>query len=480
MTKLTICRFVHGLYLFIYLCMDIFFILMPVVFIIGIVAIALEDIVRVNKAAIAIGMSIILWMLFSFGGTDIFIYHTDEALAAIRGMIPGFDSLPLSERFDKYFEFTLVESLGDVSTTLFFVLASMAIIEIIDSHGSFDVICNYIKTTNKRSLLWIFALFTFALSAVIGDLSAVIVVITLIRRLVPYKNDRLLFASMMVVAANAGGSWSPIGDVTTLLLWTGGKITVWSQTYHLILSSFVMMLVPLCGVTLMIKRGERVEFREIPDEDYVLSHISPGLKKSIFVVGILSLALVPFFQVVLNIPPFMGVLLGLAVLWIMTDRRYYNRKSKSLQELRVSRVFARIDVSTVLFFLGILMSVASLKTAGHLSLMSGFLNRAIPEPDFIAMILGVCSSFLDNVALVAGAIGMYPTADVGPFMADGSFWTFLAYCAVTGGSILIIGSATGVTVMGLEKVSFGYYFKRITPLVILGYLAGSAIYFLLF
>lgn len=279
MTKLTICRFVHGLYLFIYLCMDIFFILMPVVFIIGIIAIALEDIVRVNKAAIAIGMSIILWMLFSFGGTDIFIYHTDEALAAIRGMIPGFDSLPLSERFDKYFEFTLVESLGDVSTTLFFVLASMAIIEIIDSHGSFDVICNYIKTTNKRSLLWIFALFTFALSAVIGDLSAVIVVITLIRRLVPYKNDRLLFASMMVVAANAGGSWSPIGDVTTLLLWTGGKITVWSQTYHLILSSFVMMLVPLCGVTLMIKRGERVEFREIPDEDYVLSHISPGLKR---------------------------------------------------------------------------------------------------------------------------------------------------------------------------------------------------------
>lgn len=188
----------------------------------------------------------------------------------------------------------------------------------------------------------------------------------------------------------------------------------------------------------------------------------------------------PFFQVVLNIPPFMGVLLGLAVLWIMTDRRYYNRKSKSLQELRVSRVFARIDVSTVLFFLGILMSVASLKTAGHLSLMSGFLNRAIPEPDFIAMILGMCSSFLDNVALVAGAIGMYPTADVGPFMTDGSFWTFLAYCAVTGGSILIIGSATGVTVMGLEKVSFGYYFKRITPLVILGYLAGSAIYFLLF
>lgn len=453
---------------------------MPVVFIVGILAIAFEDVIRVNKAAIAVGMSVILWMLFIFGGVEIFQSHSGEELEMLKKSIPGFSDLSLLQQFDRYLEFTLVESLGDVSTTLFFVLASMAIIEIIDSHGSFDVITSYIKTTNKRKLLWIFSFLTFGLSAVLGNLATVIVVVSLIRRLVPYKTDRLIFSSMIIIAANAGGSWSPIGDVTTLLLWTGGNISVWSQTYHIIIPALVMLIIPLIGSTLMLPKGANVEFREIPEEDYVLSHIDPRLKKSIFIVGILSLALVPFFQVVLNVPPFMGVLLGLAILWFMTDRRYYNRRNKTLQELRMSRVFSRIDVSTVLFFLGILMSVASLKTAGQLGMMSEYLDKTIPRPEFISIILGLCSSFLDNVALVAGTIGMYPIAASGPFMADGSFWTFLAYCAVTGGSILIIGSASGVTVMGMERISFGYYFKRFTPLALLGYAAGAAVYLLIF
>ena len=456
------------------------FVLMPVVFIVGILAIAFEDVIRVNKAAIAVGMSVILWMLFIFGGVEIFQSHSGEELEMLKKSIPGFSDLSLFQQFDRYLEFTLVESLGDVSTTLFFVLASMAIIEIIDSHGSFDVITSYIKTTNKRRLLWIFSFLTFGLSAVLGNLATVIVVVSLIRRLVPYKTDRLIFSSMIIIAANAGGSWSPIGDVTTLLLWTGGNISVWSQTYHIIIPALVMLIIPLIGSTLMLPKGANVEFREIPEEDYVLSHIDPRLKKSIFIVGILSLALVPFFQVVLNVPPFMGVLLGLAILWFMTDRRYYNRRNKTLQELRMSRVFSRIDVSTVLFFLGILMSVASLKTAGQLGMMSEYLDKTIPRPEFISIILGLCSSFLDNVALVAGTIGMYPIAASGPFMADGSFWTFLAYCAVTGGSILIIGSASGVTVMGMERISFGYYFKRFTPLALLGYAAGAAVYLLIF
>lgn len=456
------------------------FVLMPVVFIVGILAIAFEDVIRVNKAAIAVGMSVILWMLFIFGGVEIFQSHSGEELEMLQKSIPGFSDLSLLQQFDRYLEFTLVESLGDVSTTLFFVLASMAIIEIIDSHGSFDVITSYIKTTNKRRLLWIFSFLTFGLSAVLGNLATVIVVVSLIRRLVPYKTDRLIFSSMIIIAANAGGSWSPIGDVTTLLLWTGGNISVWSQTYHIIIPALVMLIIPLIGSTLMLPKGANVEFREIPEEDYVLSHIDPRLKKSIFIVGILSLALVPFFQVVLNVPPFMGVLLGLAILWFMTDRRYYNRRNKTLQELRMSRVFSRIDVSTVLFFLGILMSVASLKTAGQLGMMSEYLDKTIPRPEFISIILGLCSSFLDNVALVAGTIGMYPIAASGPFMADGSFWTFLAYCAVTGGSILIIGSASGVTVMGMERISFGYYFKRFTPLALLGYAAGAAVYLLIF
>jgi len=460
----------------IYMC----FILMPLVFIVGILAIAFEDVIRVNKAAIAVGMSVILWMLFIFGGVEIFQSHSGEELEMLKKSIPGFSDLSLFQQFDRYLEFTLVESLGDVSATLFFVLASMAIIEIIDSHGSFDVITSYIKTNNKRKLLWIFSFLTFGLSAVLGNLATVIVVIALIRRMVPYKTDRLIFSSMIIIAANAGGSWSPIGDVTTLLLWTGGNISVWSQTYHIIIPALLMLIIPLFGATLMLPKGAQVEFREIPDEDYVLSHIDPRLKKSIFIIGILSLAMVPFFQVVLNVPPFMGVLLGLAVLWFMTDRRYYNRRNKTLQELRMSRVFSRIDVSTVLFFLGILMSVASLKTAGQLGMMSEYLNKTIPDPEFISIILGLCSSFLDNVALVAGTIGMYPIAAAGPFMADGTFWTFLAYCAVTGGSILIIGSASGVTVMGMEKISFGYYFKRFTPLALLGYAAGAAAYMLIF
>lgn len=420
---------------------------MFLLFLTGVVAIAFEDRIRVNKAAVAVGMSIILWTM---------LIETASV------------------------ENTLVESLGSVSTTLFFVLASMAIIEIIDSHGAFDVIVTLIKTRNKRKLLWIISFITFAFSAVLGNLATVIIIVALVRKMIIYKEDRLIFASMVIIAANAGGSWSPIGDVTTLILWTGGNISVWSQTYHVLLPALAMMIVPLSFVTFMFGKEDSAKYYDESEDDYVLSHITPFFKKSILVVGLLSLALVPFLQVVFEIPPFMGVLFGLTVLWVMTDRLYYYRRSMGLQELRVSRVFARIDVPTVLFFLGILMSVEALKISGELTVMSSYLDKVIPKPEYISFVLGLCSSFLDNVALVAGTIGMYPLAQAGPYMADGTFWTFLAYCAVTGGSILIIGSASGVTVMGMEKISFGYYFKKFTPLALLGYVAGSAIYLILF
>lgn len=421
--------------------------IMFLLFLTGVVAIAFEDRIRVNKAAVAVGMSIILWTM---------LIETASV------------------------ENTLVESLGSVSTTLFFVLASMAIIEIIDSHGAFDVIVTLIKTRNKRKLLWIISFITFAFSAVLGNLATVIIIVALVRKMIIYKEDRLIFASMVIIAANAGGSWSPIGDVTTLILWTGGNISVWSQTYHVLLPALAMMIVPLSFVTFMFGKEDSSKYYDESEDDYVLSHITPFFKKSILVVGLLSLALVPFLQVVFEIPPFMGVLFGLTVLWVMTDRLYYYRRSMGLQELRVSRVFARIDVPTVLFFLGILMSVEALKISGELTVMSSYLDKVIPKPEYISFVLGLCSSFLDNVALVAGTIGMYPLAQAGPYMADGTFWTFLAYCAVTGGSILIIGSASGVTVMGMEKISFGYYFKKFTPLALLGYVAGSAIYLILF
>lgn len=420
---------------------------MFLLFIAGVIAIAFEDKIRVNKAAVAVGLSIILWTM-----------------------------LIETENVDQ----SVINSLGNVSTTLFFVLASMAIIEIVDSHGAFNVILSLIKTRNKRKLLWIFSFLTFTFSAVLGNLATVIIMVTLIRRMVIYKEDRLIFSSMIIIAANAGGSWSPIGDVTTLILWTGGNITVWSQVYHVILSALTMMIVPLFFVTFMFGKEDAVQYFEEDEDDYVLSHITPFFKKAILVVGLVSLAMVPILQVAFNIPPFMGVLLGLTLLWIMTDRLYYYRRSKGLQELRVSRVFSRIDISTVLFFLGILMSVEALKISGELTVMSNYLNNLIPKPEIISFVLGLCSSFLDNVALVAGTVGMYPLASAGPFMVDGSFWTFLAYCAVTGGSIMIIGSASGVTVMGMEKIPFSYYFKKFTPLAFLGYVAGAAVYMILF
>ncbi len=420
---------------------------MFLLFIAGVIAIAFEDKIRVNKAAVAVGLSIILWTM-----------------------------LIETENVDQ----SVINSLGNVSTTLFFVLASMAIIEIVDSHGAFNVILSLIKTRNKRKLLWIFSFLTFTFSAVLGNLATVIIMVTLIRRMVIYKEDRLIFSSMIIIAANAGGSWSPIGDVTTLILWTGGNITVWSQVYHVILSALTMMIVPLFFVTFMFGKEDAVQYFEEDEDDYVLSHITPFFKKAILVVGLVSLAMVPILQVAFNIPPFMGVLLGLTLLWIMTDRLYYYRRSKGLQELRVSRVFSRIDISTVLFFLGILMSVEALKISGELTVMSSYLNNLIPKPEIISFVLGLCSSFLDNVALVAGTVGMYPLASAGPFMVDGSFWTFLAYCAVTGGSIMIIGSASGVTVMGMEKIPFSYYFKKFTPLAFLGYVAGAAVYMILF
>ncbi len=454
---------------------------MPLLFLAGIIAIALEEKIGVNKAAVAVGMSVLLWVLFIIGGEGFFAALPHSSLQFLGDINPDLFSMPVKEQFNLFFEYKIIESLGDVSTTLFFILSSMAIIEIVDSHGGFEVITSYIKERNKRKLLWTLSVLAFLLSAVIGNIAAVIVVVTIIKKLMPHKADRLIFIGMLVIAANAGGSWSPIGDVTTLLLWTSGNISVLNQFTHLILSSITMLIIPLCITTFMFNKDERIEPNDFIKDDYVLSKINPQFKKSIFAVGMFSLAMVPFLQIMFNIPPFMGVLFGLAVLWYMTDRIYYHKHNSKLQELRVSRVFTRIDVPTVLFFLGILMSVAALKTAGHLASLSDFLDTVIKKPESLSILLGLLSSVLDNVALVAGAIGMYPIEASGAFAADGSFWIFLAYCAVTGGSILIIGSASGVTAMGLEKnMNFIYYLKRFTPLAILGYFAGAAVYLLLF
>ncbi len=452
--------------------------LMPILFLVGILMIAFEDLIRINKAATAVGMAILLWAIFLIDATGIFSAHPPVHLQEFLTGFPQFAELSTTELAYRFIEFKMVDSLGDVATTLFFVLGSMAIIDIVDSHGGFDIITSAIRTNVQRKLLWILSFTTFFLSVVLGNLATVIVMVAIARKLIPERTTRLLFSSMIIVAANAGGSWSPIGDVTTLLLWTGGNLTVTHQMATLFLPAVAMLLVPLTGVTLMLPKGGVVE-PLATEEAASSSKVEPKFRKRVLIVGLSSLALVPVLQSLIELPPFMGVLLGLVVLWVMTDRRYAESEDAELQELRVHRVFARVDISTIFFFLGILMSVNALNATGLLSILADLLNKTFSEVNLIALVLGVCSSFLDNVALVSATMGMYPVEAVGEFACNSSFWTFLAYCAVTGGSILIIGSAAGVTVMGLEKISFGYYFKRISGLVLLGYFVGAALYLLI-
>ena len=455
----------------------ILYYLMPVIFLIGILMIAFEDVIRINKAATAVGMSILLWLIFLLDAAGIFSAHPPVHLQEFLVGFPQFAELSTAELAYRFIEFKMVESLGDVATTLFFVLGSMAIIDIVDSHGGFGVISAAITTNRQRKLLWILSFTTFFLSVLLGNLATVIVMIAIARKLIPERNMRLLFSSMIIVAANAGGSWSPIGDVTTLLLWTGGNLTVTHQMTSLFLPALAMLLVPLTGVTLMLpKEGLSPS---VPAAMESQGKIDPKFRKQILIVGLASLALVPVLQSLIQLPPFMGVLLGLVALWIMTDRRYAESEDEELQNLRMHRVLMRVDISTIFFFLGILMSVNALNATGQLAILANFLNATFSDSNLIALVLGVCSSFLDNVALVSATMGMYPVAAAGEFACNSSFWTFLAYCAVTGGSILIIGSAAGVTVMGLEKISFGYYLKKISWLVLIGYFVGAALYLLI-
>jgi len=449
---------------------------MPVIFLLGILLIAFEDVLKVNKAAVSVGMCLLLWILLITHSTGVFLENPPEHLANYIKGFPELAAMSDTQKATMWIGARLIEDLGDVSTTLFFVLASMAIIEVLDAHGSFKVITSSIKTRSKRSLVWIFSGITFFLSALLGNLATVIVMVAVLRKIIPDRNDRLLFSCLTILAANGGGSWSPIGDVTTLLLWTGGNISVGHQIGNLILPAMAMVALPAVIVMLMFKKGETVSETVIEEDAGYPSYVTQSFRKTLLIVGLLSLAMVPVLQAGFNIPPYMGVLLGLVILWVITDVKAAASNDEKAGGLKVSRLFSHLDLSTIFFFLGILMSVKALQEVGSLAMLSNGLNAAFSNTNVIAFILGVCSSFLDNVALVAATMGMYPIQATGDFMANSSFWTFLAYCAVTGGSILIIGSASGVTVMGLEKIEFGYYLKKMTPLAILGYVAGAAVF----
>lgn len=429
------------------------FVLMISIFLVGITMVALEDKIGINKAASALLMSVVLWTVLVISG---------EGTAA------------MSDEF--------VMHLGDVSETLFFVMGSMVIVELIDSHGGFRVITNQIRTTKKRKLLWIVSFLTFFLSAVLDNLATGIVMISLLRKLIPHRNERWIYASMIILAANAGGSWSPIGDVTTILLWTKGNLLPTHQIGTLFIPALVSMLVPLILVTRFFKKGADWGSYPIIAENASMPEINKKSRYIIVILGIGTMVMVPVFNELIYAPPFMTVMLGVSILWAYTDLMYGRMDDVSEEDkMRLGDVLSRIDMPTILFFLGILMSVAALDTSGQLTTVSNFLSAQISSPLAISFVIGVMSSFVDNVALVAATMGMYPVDPASVFYAvNGEFWTFLAYCAVTGGSLLIIGSATGVTVMGMEKISFVYYLKRFSLVALAGYVAGALTYLALF
>ncbi len=468
------------------------FILMPIIFVLGIIAIALEDKLKINKAAIALLMAISLWIILMLDAYNIFIERSSPLFQEFLTENPEMAELPIHEQFINFISNrSIVYHLGNVAETLFFVMCSMLIVEIVDKHGGFRAVTTYLTTANKRKLLWTLSLSAFFFSALLDNLAAAIVLLAVLRKLVPDRTDRMKYACMIIIAANAGGSWSPIGDVTTILLWVGKNITALHQISHLFIPAVVNLLVPLTIAHFwLFKKGStlRVLSNSEKEIDYC-PEIPNHSRRAIFVIGVLSLALVPVFQMITDLPPFLGVLLGLVILWFYTDIMYSRLPGmKETQKLRITTLLPSIDLATIFFFLGILMTVGALETSGHLGLMSNFLDKHIHQPYLISFIIGILSSCVDNVALVAATMGMYPivpdTAGISEyssyFVTDGGFWTFLAYCAVTGGSILIIGSATGVTVMGIEKIDFMYYTKRFSILALLGYVSGVTVYMLLF
>lgn len=398
------------------------FILMPIIFIGGIIAIALEDKIKINKAATALFMAISLWMILMFDAYNIFVERSNPLFEEFLMQNPEMTNLPAKDQFINFItNRSIVYHLGNVAETLFFVMCSMLIVDIVDKHGGFRSVTGYIRTSNKRKLLWYISFATFFFSALLDNLAAAIVIMAVLRKLVPDRTDRLKYACMVIIAANAGGSWSPIGDVTTILLWVGKNVTAMHQISHVFIPALVNMLVPLSIAHFWLFKKD-AQLRVMSEEeaaDEFIPEIPNHSRRVIFVIGVLSLALVPVFQMLTNLPPFLGVLLGLVILWIYTDVMYSRLHVHESEKLRITQLLPNIDLATIFFFLGILMAVGALETSGQLGIMSAYLDKHVHEPYLISFVIGALSSCVDNVALVAATMGMYPivqqTADLAPY-----------------------------------------------------------------
>ena len=434
-----------------------------IVFVIGYLFIALESLTKINKAAVALLMFVACWTIFMIDPGS----YLSAAIGPHAGNV-------VSEVIEKH--------LGSTSTTLFFLMGAMTIVEVIDQNGGFNFVRDTLKTKSKKTLLWRIMFMTFVLSAILDNLTTSIVMVMILRKLVESKKDRLIYASLVVIAANSGGAFSPIGDVTTIMLWNKGLITAPGVIKEILVPSIISMMIPALLLQTKLKGNIKYSKNKNTCEVTDADHLNGMQRKLIFFLGVGGLIFVPIFKSITHLPPFIGILLVLGMLWTVTEvfyRHLSETSEKGCMQKRVTNMLSRIDMSTILFFLGILMAVAALEEIGALNLLGGGLNVWFDGNHFaVTGIIGVLSSIVDNVPLVAGCMGMYPMAEAGDFAQDGIFWQLLAYCAGVGGSMLIIGSAAGVVVMGLEKITFGWYMKHISWIVLAGYLAGMLAYYL--
>ena len=418
---------------------DTLLVVLVAVFVLAYLAIALEHPIRINKSASALLAAGLLWTVYAVAiGDPVRVGHElDETVAATAQII-------------------------------FFLMGAMTIVEVIDAHDGFEVITSRIRTRKLTTLLVLISFITFFLSAVLDNLTSTIVMVSLVRKLLDRQSDRLLFASMTVIAANAGGAWSPIGDVTTTMLWIGGRISATGIVEALFVASVVNLAMPLFVVALRL-RGQSFAF----GLDAGASERPAFERNLMFALGLAGLIFVPAFKQITHLPPFMGIVVALGVLWLAGEILHRNKGPETRQRLTVAHALMRIDMSSIVFFLGILLAVGTLEHAGILAALANWLDQTIGRLDVIVGLLGLLSAVVDNVPLVAASIGMY---DVAKYPVDSFLWEFIAYCAGTGGSILIIGSAAGVAAMGLERITFLWYLRKISWLALLGYIAGAVVY----
>ncbi|HIK62768.1 MAG TPA: sodium:proton antiporter [Flavobacteriales bacterium] len=461
--------------------------LMIIVFVLGYLAIALEHPIKIDKAASALLIGGVCWALFAFGVFDIIGNDSPKFLEFLeifrieepRKYSEWMSSLNYHDFKLHFLSHELAHHLVAIAEILFFLLGAMTIVELIDAHEGFTIITDKITTNKKVALMWILSLITFFFSAALDNLTTAIVMSALLTKLIKDKEDLWMFAGVVILSANAGGAWSPIGDITTIMLWIGGQVTAANIITSIFIPSLVCALVPLIYLTFKLK-GEVNRPVKTKSTEHDINPTTPFERNLIFYMGVGGLLFVPIFKTITHLPPYVGMLLSLGVLWLVTEIIHKSKNHEQKSQLSVIGVLKKVDVPTIFFFLGILLAVAALQSAGQLDIAAAYLDKTFNGDIYIINIMiGLLSSIVDNVPLVAGAMGMYEISPIGDFAVDGKFWEFLAYCAGTGGSVLIIGSAAGVAVMGILKIDFIWYVKNISLLALMGYLAGAATYILM-